>query len=774
MANWNTLKAAVADAISTNGNQEITGQILQNVLNSIITNVGENATFVGVATPETNPGTPDGPVFYLTATAGTYPNFNGIEVQDGEAVILLWDNNAWSKKVTGFATQEKLSQLGSKLLYTDIDSSKVSFTVRQFVDSRTGKAVWESTTANPMVAMSSFVKIEGSTGVIVNAVISPNNTKFYGWAFYTEANESSYIEGSSDRRYIEGSDWANDSVMLEVPEGAKYVRFTMLEDTNTYGDWTLKRDVRIDNIEDSLNNVSEEVNICNLGISKSARITKTVRYKSYIAEVADSTHINISVKIDEVAEDSEATFAEIKYCDGVDMFDANGVLSGKLRYNASLKSVVIPAGTTRIVFNVRTAQGYTTDSVLSINVTGLFGESESSIFRNTSMSVVDGVPTYNYYAGNCALHRMMLKGNENGTYIYINTSYGFSYRETVFAFYNKDGELISIENYPSNSASFKEYRVGLSGFAISIPKGCKYIYTKYYNWDCVVESDVYSELFSYEDVNIITRKPYVIWIFGDSISASGYHVSVNPLASVGALGGWISPFLQKVITRPDSVVNYSVGGYTLTDNTGDNSGNSYLKRVDDAIEDQKNGLINKPDIVLVVGCTNDIGDAVERYITDAELNGEDYNDYAERNWFTGGTVDYNHYALIPLNDINKGKIIGALRYIVEKIGTEYADAKFLFVTPPQSTRKYLSEQRKCVRDMMWAAERLCVPIANVWGDAQMPMLWDYNADWGADGLNHRFLDDGIHTYDAGTEDGITGYIRQGEYIARIFNYYFLQ
>lgn len=114
MANWNVLKAAVAEVINSNGNQEITGQLLQNVLNNIITNVGENATFAGIATLNTSPGAPDGPVFYLTATTGVYPNFNGLEVSDGEATIFLWNNSTWTKKVTGFATQEKLSQLGSE------------------------------------------------------------------------------------------------------------------------------------------------------------------------------------------------------------------------------------------------------------------------------------------------------------------------------------------------------------------------------------------------------------------------------------------------------------------------------------------------------------------------------------------------------------------------------------------------------------------------------------------------------------------------------------
>lgn len=85
MANWTTLKSAIAGIIKTNDNQEITGQLLQNALNNIISAVGENATFAGIATVDTNPGVPDGPVFYLTATAGIYPNFNGNEVLSGEA-----------------------------------------------------------------------------------------------------------------------------------------------------------------------------------------------------------------------------------------------------------------------------------------------------------------------------------------------------------------------------------------------------------------------------------------------------------------------------------------------------------------------------------------------------------------------------------------------------------------------------------------------------------------------------------------------------------------
>ena len=114
MANWSDLKAAVASIVKINGNKEITGQLMQNVLNNIISNVGLNSSFAGIAPPGTNPGTPDGNVFYIATTVGTYSNFNGIVINPGEAVILEW-KGSWVKKDSGFATKEKLSELGSEV-----------------------------------------------------------------------------------------------------------------------------------------------------------------------------------------------------------------------------------------------------------------------------------------------------------------------------------------------------------------------------------------------------------------------------------------------------------------------------------------------------------------------------------------------------------------------------------------------------------------------------------------------------------------------------------
>ena len=96
MGNYEQLKQAVSGVIKANGNQEITGEIMQNTLLSIISSVGSNATFAGIATPETNPGTPDQNVFYITSGNGIYVNFsNDIEIKDNKIYIITNKNGNW-------------------------------------------------------------------------------------------------------------------------------------------------------------------------------------------------------------------------------------------------------------------------------------------------------------------------------------------------------------------------------------------------------------------------------------------------------------------------------------------------------------------------------------------------------------------------------------------------------------------------------------------------------------------------------------------------------
>ena len=90
MGNYEELKTAVQTVIKQNGNEEITGQVMQNTLLSIISTIGANATFAGIATPDTAPGTPDQNVFYLAGTPGTYSNFGGYVLTEG---LVMFENS---------------------------------------------------------------------------------------------------------------------------------------------------------------------------------------------------------------------------------------------------------------------------------------------------------------------------------------------------------------------------------------------------------------------------------------------------------------------------------------------------------------------------------------------------------------------------------------------------------------------------------------------------------------------------------------------------------
>lgn len=98
MGNYELLKQAVSDVIKTNGNQEITGAILQNALLTIISTIGNNYTFAGIATPETIPGTPDANIFYIAFDKGKYVNFGNIELYNNQMYIIWNENNKWNSK----------------------------------------------------------------------------------------------------------------------------------------------------------------------------------------------------------------------------------------------------------------------------------------------------------------------------------------------------------------------------------------------------------------------------------------------------------------------------------------------------------------------------------------------------------------------------------------------------------------------------------------------------------------------------------------------------
>ncbi|HOU67790.1 MAG TPA: hypothetical protein PKW49_04280 [Paludibacteraceae bacterium] len=91
------LKASIAQVIRTNGNQEITGALLQLTLNTIVDQLGADATLKGVATPATTPNTTDRFAFYIASELGTYANFGGLKVNSGEIAVFYSNGTEWTK-----------------------------------------------------------------------------------------------------------------------------------------------------------------------------------------------------------------------------------------------------------------------------------------------------------------------------------------------------------------------------------------------------------------------------------------------------------------------------------------------------------------------------------------------------------------------------------------------------------------------------------------------------------------------------------------------------
>lgn len=112
----NQLKNDIAQVIKTNGNQEITGALLQSTLIAIVNELGRFGRYAGVATPQTVPETENG-VFYLANGAGTYTNF-GVTVSDN--ILAFITNMSGTYTVTGINKNLLLSGAVLNLLPDDV------------------------------------------------------------------------------------------------------------------------------------------------------------------------------------------------------------------------------------------------------------------------------------------------------------------------------------------------------------------------------------------------------------------------------------------------------------------------------------------------------------------------------------------------------------------------------------------------------------------------------------------------------------------------------
>lgn len=223
---YTTLKSAIQAVIKQNGNNEITGALLQQALLSMIDSLGAGFQFVGIATPDTIPGTPDQNVFYIASTAGTYSNFGGIVLADGEIAIISGSGTTWTKETTGIASNEIVGALNNSVKKID-----GALTIREYIElPETSLQLGKAIGLSGIVSDSQFnlytYAIEDGKEYHIHAVLNQGWTNRYLVCFSTDAAGNDIVgfayKGSASWTYVPpyGADEFYEK--LNIPAGASY------------------------------------------------------------------------------------------------------------------------------------------------------------------------------------------------------------------------------------------------------------------------------------------------------------------------------------------------------------------------------------------------------------------------------------------------------------------------------------------------------------------------------------------------------------------------
>ncbi len=123
--NYEELKRNIADVVKPNGNQEITGQIMQDALFALIENLGEGWQFGGAVRPSDAPALgADVRAFYLAVEKGVYADFGGVEVSELSAIVY---GDGWGVLPLGVAfgvdTGAEIGALSERVKALEADGS---------------------------------------------------------------------------------------------------------------------------------------------------------------------------------------------------------------------------------------------------------------------------------------------------------------------------------------------------------------------------------------------------------------------------------------------------------------------------------------------------------------------------------------------------------------------------------------------------------------------------------------------------------------------------
>lgn len=245
------------------------------LLNAIRNAFSKGYLFAGVATTDTNPGTPDGKVFYIANGKGIYTNLGGLEVTDDDDFAIFTYDNAWAKSNVTLSSGGGIAETMVETTYAELKSMRDNGTLTPGMWYRITDYVCTTTQENTISAGNKFDVIvlatgtnslseqarainhtpqDGETDYFANSNLSAwtiwycldNDTMRFAWADSTNGKGVIY-------RMID--EWGND-----VPYDFKNIKFKSPLDINTYPYYYYT--FASENVEDNTDNSLDIINYC--------------------------------------------------------------------------------------------------------------------------------------------------------------------------------------------------------------------------------------------------------------------------------------------------------------------------------------------------------------------------------------------------------------------------------------------------------------------------------------------------------------------------------
>lgn len=214
MANYSELIATINEQIKANGNQEITGPVLNAVLQAMVTALGEGYQFMGVATPDTNPGTPDAKVFYLALTEGVYTHF-GVACHPYDIYIIRGSDSAWVAQALGFAKLE-ITFKNTCENYSEKGEFLIDYDHLVSIDTPAAVAIYK---ASPLWDLLWIKILKGSKTLTIRGVVATRLLFFKHYISY-------------DNILSQTSDFLSP---ITIPEGAEFACINCRKSDNPNG-----------------------------------------------------------------------------------------------------------------------------------------------------------------------------------------------------------------------------------------------------------------------------------------------------------------------------------------------------------------------------------------------------------------------------------------------------------------------------------------------------------------------------------------------------------